>query len=282
MTVAPATLLLVLLACCSSKKSDDRGPIDVPDPKKAAAAHDAKEWKKCAELWLAVAATTKGEAMINPLYDAACCQAQGGEIDAAFATLDRAVGLGMTTLEIQGDVDLTPLHADPRWPRLIAAIEQQRAKAEAAVKEPALRDELVAMERLYGAQNDAIEAAMTQRMKEIVAQHGWPGKSLVGKEGAHAAWVVVQHSRDGAFQKACLEKLELAVTLGEAQAVEHAYLYDRVAVNSGKPQRWGTQMKDDGTPHPIEDEPRVDARRKAIGLPTMAEQRKLLPETRDE
>ena len=277
-------LLLLLGACDRSPKQEP--PVSVADPKQATAAHDAKEWKRCAELWFAVAKTTRGEAMAGPLYDAACCQAQGGETDAAFATLDRAVATGLNDPSIENDVDLIPLHADPRWPVLIDRIEDLRAKAEAAVAEPALRSMLLVMEKddeAARASNDAqaIEASderTTTAIKEVIAKHGWPGKSLVGKDGAHAAWLVVQHSHDVEFQRACLEKLELAVAQGEAQAVEHAYLYDRVAVNSGKPQRWGTQFNE-GKPYPIEEPERVDERRKVIGLSSMAEYERFLRET---
>jgi hypothetical protein len=34
----------------------------------------------------------------------------------------------------------------------------------------------------------------TERMREIVANHGWPGRSLVDEDGAHAAWTLVQHA----------------------------------------------------------------------------------------
>src|SRR5262245_48201104 len=33
----------------------------------------------------------------------------------------------------------------------------------------------------------------TKWLEEIIAKHGWPGKSLVGKSGANAAWLLVQH-----------------------------------------------------------------------------------------
>lgn len=288
-------VLLLLLACSSSKQQE--APVVVADPKQAAAAHDAKQWKKCAELWLAVAATTKGEATAGPLYDAACCQAQAGDRDAAFATLERSVAAGLDEPRIEEDIDLAPLHADPRWPTLLASIAAQRVKAAATVGDPELRRELVGLaardravrqsaldsqDPLDIAQSiDAIDLETTARMKEVVAKHGWPGKSLVGKDGAHAAWLLVQHSRDVAFQELCLEKLELAVAQGEAQAVEHAYLSDRIAVATGKPQRWGTQFHDD-TPYPIEDEAHVDERRKAIGLPSLADYQKFLRATRDD
>ena len=282
-------VLLVAVACSSSKQSEP--PVPMADPKQAAAAHDAKQWARCAELWLAVAATTKGEAMAGPLYNAACCQAQARDHDAAFATLDRAVATGLDEPRIEEDIDLAPLHGDPRWSKLLANIAARRAKAAASVGAPALREELLALAaRDHAARRAAlsvddpleaeralasIEADTTARMKQIVATHGWPGKSLVGKDGAYAAWLLVQHSRDVAFQKLCLEKLELAVAQGEAQAVEHAYLYDRVAVSSGKPQRWGTQFRD-LAPFPIEDATRVDERRKAIGLPSLADYQEFL------
>jgi len=278
--------LFLLLCACDRSPKQEPPPVAAADPKQAAAAHDAKAWKRCAELWFAVAATTKGEAMAGPLYDAACCQAQGGERDAAFATLDRAVAAGLNDPSIEDDVDLAPLRADPRWPKLLARIDELRAKAEAAVTAPDVRVVLLAMEkddRGARASDDAqriesVDAKTTEVMKAIVAKHGWPGKSLVGTTGAHAAWLLVQHSRDLEFQKQCLEKLELAVAQGEAQPVEHAYLYDRVAVSAGKPQRWGTQL-DNGKPYPIEDAARVDERRKSIGLPSMAEYERFLRET---
>lgn len=279
-------LLLLLVACDRSAKQE--APPTIPDPKRAAAAHDAGDWKLCAALWLAVAATTRGEAMAAPLYDAACCQARSGDPDAAFATLDRALAAGLNEPQIQDDVDLVPLHADPRWAPFVAKVEDARAKAESDIAEPNVRSLLLVLERDREAARTssdasadaASDARTTQTMKDIVTKYGWPGKSLVGKDGAHAAWFVVQHSHDVAFQKACLEKLELAVAQGEAQAVEHAYLYDRVAVNANKPQRWGTQF-DETTrkPYPIEDAERVDERRKAIGLSTMAEYERFLRET---
>lgn len=119
-----------------------------------------------------------------------------------------------------------------------------------------------------------IDHANTTRMKEIIAGHGWPGFRLVGEEGAQAAWLLVQHAdADLDFQKLCLARLATAVAMGDAGAVELAYLEDRVAVADGRPQRFGTQFGADGGPQPIADEQHVDARRAAVGLGTLAEYR---------
>jgi hypothetical protein len=119
---------------------------------------------------------------------------------------------------------------------------------------------------------NAVDRENTAWMKTVIATHGWPGESMVGERGAHAAWLLVQHADlDRAFQKQCLALLERAVAEGEATPIDYAYLYDRVAVGEQRPQRWGTQFGGDGLPEPIEDGEHVDDRRKAIGLGTMAD-----------
>ncbi len=119
---------------------------------------------------------------------------------------------------------------------------------------------------------EAADRASTARMKEIIARCGWPGVSLVGPDAANAAWCLVQHAdRDLAFQKQCLPLVERAAREGEAEAAHHAYLYDRIAVAEGRPQRYATQYGPDGKPRPLEDEARVDDRRAEVGLEPLAE-----------
>lgn len=109
------------------------------------------------------------------------------------------------------------------------------------------------------------------RLEEIVETHGWPGKTLVGEDGASAAWLLVQHSdADVAFQKRCLALME-AVPKEEVSAKNLAYLTDRVLVAEQKMQRYGTQMGANFEVRPIEDAEHVDARRAEIGLPPLAD-----------
>jgi hypothetical protein len=103
------------------------------------------------------------------------------------------------------------------------------------------------------------------RIKEIVALHGWPGKSLVGEDGAHAAWLLVQHAdMEPAFQRFCLDQMQAAFEKGEVTARELSFLTDRVMLAEGKPQMYGTQGAF-GSPSP-EEEARVNANRAALGL----------------
>lgn len=115
------------------------------------------------------------------------------------------------------------------------------------------------------------EHARTARIREIVAERGWPGRSLVGDDGASAAWLLVQHADDDpSFQERTLELMRAAVEAGEADARDLAYLVDRVRVAHGKPQLYGTQFGRSG-PQPIEDEEHLDERRAAVGLEPFAD-----------
>ncbi len=129
---------------------------------------------------------------------------------------------------------------------------------------------------------EEIDRRNTAWLKAVVDKHGWPGKTLVGTEGAQRAWLLVQHAdHDRAFQKRCLELLAEAVKKGDATAEQLAYLTDRVRVGENKKQVYGTQFHEVGgkmEPYPIEDEANVDRRRKEAGLPPHAEYRKRLEE----
>jgi hypothetical protein len=121
------------------------------------------------------------------------------------------------------------------------------------------------------------------RMKDIIRKHGWPGKSLVGDDGAKAACLlVVQSNVDREFQKTCLRLMEQEAKKGEVEWKDVAFLTDLLLVLDGYEQRYGTQIKkiDKGkvTFHAIADVKNVDKRRKEVGLPPLAEFKKQLEE----
>lgn len=151
----------------------------------------------------------------------------------------------------------TPARPDLREELLRMRDADQRARGQGGAPDPQ------AMAR--------VDAANTARLKEIVAQEGWPTAALVGGDGAGAAWLLAQHAdRDRAFQADVLARIEKLLDAGEGSRKEYAYLYDRI----NDPQRYGTQGTCvDATrwvPRPIEDEAGVDRRRAEAGLPPMA------------
>lgn len=113
----------------------------------------------------------------------------------------------------------------------------------------------------------AFDLESTALLQEIIAAHGWPSRSLVGEDGATAAWLLAQHSPDLAFQK---EVLALLTASDEVNPQHAAYLHDRICIREGRAQRYGTQLRPDGQPFELE-AGEVDDRRAAVGLGPLAE-----------
>lgn len=185
--------------------------------------------------------------------------------------------------------------------------------ARPVVKEPALREELV--KRMKAEQEARIEVmrlipankpltpenrqrpevtAAFQKMekvdkdnlawlKTVVEKHGWPGKALVGRDGAEGAFLIAQHAvADLDFMAECLGLLKEAHKTGEVEGQWVALMTDRLLIlKDKKKQLYGTQlMPKEGKliPQPIEDEANVDQRRKELGMSSLADYLKFVNE----
>lgn len=127
-----------------------------------------------------------------------------------------------------------------------------------------------------------IDQENLQRLKAIIEQLGWPGIRTIGEEGSDKMWLLVQHcDQELEFQKTCLQLLKESVAKGDAPERHLAYLTDRVLINEGKPQIYGTQVQiieGFAIPYPIENPDNLDKRRKAVGLESFDDYLSLLKE----
>ena len=103
----------------------------------------------------------------------------------------------------------------------------------------------------------------------------WFDSRTFGASADRAAWLLAQHADlNTALQVDVLSRLERLAREGGTNASNFAYLWDRVAVAEGRPQRFGTQMECvDGANHPtggLEDAGRVEERRAEFGMQTYA------------
>ena len=118
--------------------------------------------------------------------------------------------------------------------------------------------------------DDSVDALNTKRMKEVIDSVGWPTIGMVGRDASHDAWLLVQHAdKDVLFQERCLVLMKSAPA-GEVDLHDIAYLEDRVRVNKNLPQVYGTQFRN-FVLRPIEEPEKVDERRRAMGLSSLAE-----------
>jgi hypothetical protein len=138
-----------------------------------------------------------------------------------------------------------------------------------------VREELLAANLLAGPYQPRMETVHRKnaaRLRELIEKHGWPSEDIAGLDGAEAAWIIAQHSiGEPDFMKQALSLTCASSQLGKIPAWHAAYLEDRIAVEEGRPQRFGTQSIDDprdGIPRPwkLADPERVDALRDSVGL----------------
>jgi hypothetical protein len=116
-------------------------------------------------------------------------------------------------------------------------------------------------------------------MELLLATGRWPAKAQVGALAAQSAWLIAQHADTQLdVQRVALALLRVAVaegTAGGSGPRELAMLEDRVAVNEGRPQTYGTQIAEviDGrpVPWPCSEPERLDERRAGVGLEPFAE-----------
>jgi hypothetical protein len=134
--------------------------------------------------------------------------------------------------------------------------------------------------RVMGSAVFRIDLPNHARLKEIMAMHGWPRPPLFDNEAQRGAWYIAQHGQvidengatqwDVDFARSIMPEVRAAVEREELSPWDYGRMYDRIALHSGQPQRYATQMMcEEGRAvfRNVEDEARVDEFRAEIGMP---------------
>ena len=144
-------------------------------------------------------------------------------------------------------------------------------------RDQALRGELTATGELtqgYHPRLEELHRGNSSRLRQIIAVFGWPGLTLVGEKGAQAAWRIALHSiGEPAFMRQCRDLIDIASHNGDVPRWQFAIIDDRIRVYEGKPQRYGTQLRNGPNglePHPLENQARINSMRMHAGLPPLA------------
>ena len=129
------------------------------------------------------------------------------------------------------------------------------------------------------------EMALTDSLNQatvfgILDKEGWPAR--LSDKANQAIWLVIDHS-DLAARRKYLDLVKAKAEEGVLDKSDYATLNDRVLMEEGKPQIYGTQIKITGTIifgeeqtlpmylWPVEDPAALDSLRSSIGLPPIEE-----------
>jgi hypothetical protein len=231
-------------------------------------------------------------------YSAACAWTHAGNFDSAFYNLNRIMTYTdyFNFLDISIDSNLIPLHQDSRWQHLIETINENRSKTK--LNQPALSQELnkiliddqkdrgsiQAIREQFGPQSSAYrnlwasiqrsDSANLIAVEKILDKYGWLGADDVGEQGNLALFLAIQHA-DLTAQQKYLPMLRDAARNKKAKGEYLAMLEDRVAIEEGKMQVYGSQVGIDSATGgyyvlPLQDPDNVDKRRASVGLNTMS------------
>ena len=227
--------------------------------------------------------------------NAAECYFYSNNADSAFYFLKRIVEENQfsDTAMLNRWKDVDRLKALPNWAaienRIILNSNEKEKRLNRPLKElleslcdtdQRLRIEGDSIDRTYGYDSPEsmshwkriteMDSLNMLALEEILQQHGWPGEQEVGAKGNMAVWLIIQHANYD-VQKKYLPVMRAAVSDGKASPSELAMLEDRLAINEGRKQIYGSQVGRDETTGqfyflPIEDESNVDQRRESVGL----------------
>jgi hypothetical protein len=150
----------------------------------------------------------------------------------------------------------------------MGAVAREMRERFIALRKGADEAERAQLDTVWKARYAPVDKANADRLKVLLGDGPWFRRSRIGPIAEQAAVSIVNHSNDLAFQKLMLVKME---ALGREVPSGYANLYDRVAVQEGRPQRYATQaarcVSGKSTPPvDLEDPANVDARRRQVGL----------------
>jgi hypothetical protein len=272
-----------------------------------------KKFKEAAFTYHAAFRTMGNKGFMNDRYNAACAWAQSGYPDSAIMNLERIANkIGYSEYsQVKQEKYFVPLRHHKKWNTVLDKIKanQDSVFAATAFKDQKLIRRLDSLtitdqkwRRLWGRYNngeipkDSISENFITRQwskadslnfiatRKIFYDYGFPDYALVGPKGSSDFWLLVQHAdRHPDFQDSVLAHMKRAVEKHQASASNYAYLVDRVKVNTGQLQVYGSQMQvnKEGTsfePKPVIEPEKLNERRQSMGLGTMEEYIKIMHE----
>jgi hypothetical protein len=99
----------------------------------------------------------------------------------------------------------------------------------------------------------------------IIEKCGMPTLNEVTQEQMNAIWIGLQHNTDNKYRIKYFPLIEKAVKNGDLSKEQYALMKDRMLMGEGKPQIFGTQIKN-GKLYDLEKPETVNERRQEMGL----------------
>jgi hypothetical protein len=242
-------------------------------------------------------------------YNSASCWALAGNLDSAFIQLDYIITEASNSYNqlkyreqwILNSSELYSLRKDKRWEQLLDRIRKRKLESQAKMNLPLMdslniilvedqiyRQQVDSVREYYGTDSKEMKGLLKDmresdsldlaQIKRVLDRWGWLGPEVIGESGSLTLFLVIQHA-DLKTQEKYLPFMKEAVEKGRAKACDLAMLEDRIAIENGKKQMYGTQISIDSNGvfslDPVEDEINLNERRAKVGLESIEEYLKI-------
>lgn len=227
---------------------------------------------------------------VEPNYINAGKSVSNLDYEQVFSNLYELISEGYMFDEIKNDNNFQSLHGLNEWKTFICYIDSITANYNNELRkelnkiqyeDQGIRLLLLNVQKSKGSSNPTtllIREEMKQvdsinaiRVQQLIDEFGWLGESEIGSEANQTLFLTIQHVDDLIVQEKYLPLLEQAVKEGNAEAWQFAFLTDRILMNQGKFQVYGTQMiigekPEDSYIVPLQNPEKVDELRHEVGL----------------
>ncbi len=258
--------------------------------------YKSEEYLRAAKSYERAFKEFEGKAYPNDRYNAACAYSLAGNTEKAFGHLFRLAESESKYRNlklISTDADLNNLHADQRWIDLLNVVAANKAEYEKAYDEvlaaeldtiyendQKYRKRTREIEEQHGSESEEMtsnkimmqrtDSINLTRVKSILDEKGWLGANVVGARGVSAMFLVILHA-DLNIQLEYLPMIREAVEMGNFNVRNLALLEDKIALEEGGRQIYGTQISRDTASgvyyvSPLVEPEKVNERRSNVGL----------------
>jgi hypothetical protein len=228
------------------------------------------------------------------VYNTACRYAKIGNIDSAFIFLDLAIQIGLKEIYYLVDEDLNCLRNEKRWERIEKCVIDEFMTKNSSILNPALaieickmghkdqngRQKILLIEQI-GGNKVILDSLWTLQKKQdsistvyitnLITNNfmQFPSKLEIGENASRYAFLMLQHS-SYSVRKKHYQTIKKAMKNNELDKKYYAMYIDRLLVDEGKKQLYGTQMykNTEGVliEYPVKRKHTLRARRSKVGF----------------
>lgn len=268
--------------------------------KKADSLFGQKEYQQASVIYTTIINSQLWKISTNDYYNLCKAFALSGNQESAFSSLEiLTTKMKYSDLEqLSHDNTFSQMHKDSRWKGILKVVSENKLMAQKKKniklekilvqvfdEDQKSRENYLNIAKSKGFDSpeadsvgkllDKVDSINLIKVENILDNYGWLGKEVVSEKGTNALWLIIDHA-EPAVQKRYIGVMRQAIEEGRLEGKYLALVEDRIALDSGQEQIYGTQyiLNEKSNLNellPVMDIEQIDVRRAKVGLTPLRE-----------